>query len=83
MTDIEIDAIGDLVALRLLVQRLYGLLTIATKHDNSWLERQREEAIATVDTAHLETLLIEDQREIRRRAEDTINAVFDGLRLQP
>jgi hypothetical protein len=77
------EVISDLLALRLITQRLYARLALATRKDNAWLDAEREAILETLKSQNVairgEPAKVSEQ--IKKRAEFTINLVFDSVRI--
>jgi hypothetical protein len=74
------DILGDLLALRLLVQRLYGRVALATGGGNTLLERERQAILNDLTNQTVECPGI-DPEAVRKRAEAMVDIIFDGMRV--
>ncbi len=75
------DLIGDIVALRILVQRLFALVAFGTGQNNAFLEAQRTELLSILPLWNISGN--EADADIKARAEVCINEVFDQMRVTP
>lgn len=73
------DLIGDIVALRIVAQRLYALFALAARADNKFLDQQRQELLDILGTWKIGGNTSEGAVKIR--AETCINSLFDDVRI--
>jgi hypothetical protein len=73
------EVVGDLVALRLMLQRLYGRVAQGLGQGDEFLDDEREAILATL--AEFDLSGFPGIEIAKQRAEVQINSVFDSLRI--
>jgi hypothetical protein len=78
------EVLADVLAVRLIVQRLYARFALAANKDNAWLDGERAALLEDLKSHRIEITGVprELTDQLQDRAEAVINQVFDNVRIQ-
>jgi hypothetical protein len=77
----KVDTIGDIIAIRTVVQQLYAAMAIQSGGGNAWLEQERGRIFEVLGVLKIEIDGVDASKVIRERAESTVNTIFDSVRV--